>query len=47
MSLQSIMKNICQYLDVLQVAYGEKVANWDCESLHRAYKWADYCSQVS
>lgn len=46
MSMQSLMKNIYNYFDVLQAAHGEKAGNWDNQSLHRAYKWAGYCVQV-
>ena len=46
MALETILKNICSFLEVLQNARSETVVKWDQQSVENAFKWAAYCEQV-
>ena len=46
MSVQVLMKNIYNYLGVLQSARTDGAAKWDTQSLNHALQWANYCQEV-
>ncbi|CAH1777892.1 unnamed protein product [Owenia fusiformis] len=47
MSLQSILKNIYSFIEVLQSCRSDAVKGWDEQALSNAFKWAKYCEQIS
>ena len=46
MSLETVLKNIYSYVELLQTVCTDKVVTWDRSNLKDALKWAKYCEQV-
>ncbi len=40
------MKNVYDFVKILETAHGEAVQGWKEVDLQNAYKWADFCVQV-
>ena len=44
--LETILRNLYHFLEVLQTSRSEEVSNWDKQSLNNALKWAEFAEQV-
>ena len=46
MSVETILRNVYSYLEVLEAAHSDVVRHWSEDSLENSLKWAHYCEQV-
>jgi len=45
--LESVLRNLYCFLDILQTSRSEEVSSWDKQSLDNALKWAAFAEQAS
>ena len=46
MSVETILRNVYSYLEVLEATHSDVVRHWSEDSLENSLKWAHYCEQV-
>lgn len=46
MAVQTVLKNVCSFVEILAASRSPQVALWDATSLRNALEWAAYCQQV-
>lgn len=46
MAVQTVLKNVCSFVEILAASRSPQVALWDATSLRNALEWAAYCQQI-
>jgi len=45
--IESVLRNLYCFLEILQTSRSEEVSSWDEQSLDNALKWAAFAEQVN
>ncbi|XP_060062655.1 uncharacterized protein LOC132543197 [Ylistrum balloti] len=46
MSVDTLMKNVYTFADIVHQAGGDSITRWNDKSIHNAFNWANYCQRV-